>query len=57
MVQLVKLFLRRLLKPEGGYTMDEREIFMAKQAMQSALMKGPVLLVLMFGAILVGFLF
>lgn len=56
MVQLVKLFLRRLLKPEGGYTMDEREIFMAKQAMQSALMKGPVLLVLMFGAILVGLL-
>lgn len=36
--------------------MDEREIFMAKQAMQSALMKGPVLLVLMFGAILVGLL-
>lgn len=36
--------------------MDEREIFMAKQAMQSALMKGPVMLALMFGAILVGLL-
>ncbi|HWR21374.1 MAG TPA: prohibitin family protein [Verrucomicrobiae bacterium] len=36
--------------------MDEREIFMAKQAMQSALMKVPVMLVLMFVAILVGFL-
>lgn len=47
--------MRRLLEPEGAYLMDEREIFMAKQAMQSALMKVPVMLALMFAAILVGF--
>jgi len=37
--------------------MDERDIDMAKEAMQFAMKKGPVRLALIIGAILVGFLF
>jgi len=37
--------------------MEERDIYMAKEAMQSAMKKGPMRLALIIGAILVGFLF
>ena len=37
--------------------MDEKDIYMAKEAMQSAMKKGPLRLVLIIGAILVGFMF
>ena len=37
--------------------MDERDIYKAKEAMQSAIKKGPMRLALIIGAILVGFLF
>ncbi len=37
--------------------MDERDVYRAKEAMQSAMKKGPARLALVIGAILVGFLF
>ena len=37
--------------------MDERNVYRAKEAMQSAMKKGPMRLALIIGAILVGFLF
>ena len=37
--------------------MDERDVYRAKEAMQSAMKKGPARLALIIGAILVGFLF
>ncbi len=37
--------------------MDEKDIYMAKEAMQSVMKKGPLRLVLIIGAILVGFMF
>ena len=37
--------------------MDERDVYRAKEAMQSAMKKGPMRLALIIGAILVGFLF
>jgi len=37
--------------------MDEKDIYRAKEAMQSAMKKGPMRLALIIGAILVGFLF
>lgn len=37
--------------------MDERDVYRAKEAMQSAMKKGPMRLALIVGAILVGFLF
>ncbi|MBI5199361.1 MAG: prohibitin family protein, partial [Nitrospirae bacterium] len=37
--------------------MDERDVYSAKEAMQSAMKKGPMRLALIIGAILVGFLF
>ncbi len=37
--------------------MDEKDIYKAKEAMQSAIKKGPMRLALIIGAILVGFLF
>jgi regulator of protease activity HflC (stomatin/prohibitin superfamily) len=37
--------------------MEERDIYRAKEAMQSAMKKGPMWVVLIIGAILVGFLF
>ncbi len=37
--------------------MDERDVYRAKEAMQSAIKKGPMRLALIIGAILVGFLF
>jgi len=37
--------------------MDEKDIYMAKEAMQSAMRKGPMRLILIIGAILVFFLF
>jgi regulator of protease activity HflC (stomatin/prohibitin superfamily) len=37
--------------------MDERDVYMAKEALQSAMKKGPMRLAVIIGAILVGFLF
>ncbi|MEK7789047.1 MAG: prohibitin family protein, partial [Planctomycetota bacterium] len=37
--------------------MDERDVYRAKEAMQSAMKKGPMRLALIIGAILVFFLF
>ena len=37
--------------------MDERDVYRAKEAMQSAMKKGPMKLALIIGAILIGFLF
>lgn len=37
--------------------MDERDVYKAKEAMQSAMKKGPARLALIIGAILIGFLF
>ncbi len=37
--------------------MDERDVYRAKEAMQSAMKKGPMRLALIIGAILIGFLF
>jgi regulator of protease activity HflC (stomatin/prohibitin superfamily) len=37
--------------------MDERDVYKAKEAMQSAMKKGPLRLVIIIGVILVGFLF
>ncbi|MBI4689750.1 MAG: prohibitin family protein [Nitrospirae bacterium] len=37
--------------------MDERDVYRAKEAMQSAMKKGPTRLALIIGAILIGFLF
>ncbi|MBF8301933.1 MAG: bacterial HflC protein, partial [Candidatus Dadabacteria bacterium] len=36
---------------------DERDVYRAKEAMQSAMKKGPMRLAVIIGAILVGFLF
>ena len=37
--------------------MDEKDVYRAKEAMQSAMKKGSMRLALIIGAILVGFLF
>jgi len=42
---------------KGGSKMDERDVYMAKEAMQSAMKKGPIRLVLIIVAILGFFLF
>jgi len=42
---------------KGGSKMDERDIYRAKEAMHSAMKKGPMRLALIVGAILVFFLF